>query len=176
MSNPPPASRGVERERAAVADRRGPATEERARGRTSHSRARSPGCSAWRARRSDPSVGLAAERKFSSLQSIGIKRNRIGIRQIIPPRSEEADATAATVSPNQKGSRRCVHPGPRSREIGGLRNFPIRKPLKRIETAKESRCRSSRRLEPAFRITTCLIPPVSSRKVGPRPVRTRNDG
>jgi hypothetical protein len=83
VSSPRPASRGVECARAAVADRRGRATEQRARCRTSHGRARSPECSASRTRRNGPSVGLAApvgrERNFSSLQTIENKRNQIGI-------------------------------------------------------------------------------------------------
>jgi hypothetical protein len=101
---------------------RGP--EQSARGRTSHSRARSPECSASRARRGGPSAGLAApiarERNFSSLQTIENKRNRVGSPSN-PPTFGGSDATAATVSPNQKEARRCVHPRRRWRESAGRR-------------------------------------------------------
>ena len=83
MSSPSPASRGVERASAAVADRRGRATEQRARRRTSHGRARSPECSASRSAMQRSKRRLAApagrKQKFSSLQTIENKRNRIGI-------------------------------------------------------------------------------------------------
>ena len=63
---------------ASVADRRGRATGHASRGPTSHGRA----CSPSRARRSGPSVGLAApagrERNFSSPQILENKRNRVG--------------------------------------------------------------------------------------------------
>jgi hypothetical protein len=122
MSSPPPASRGVGRARAAVADRRGRATEQRARCRTPHCRARSPECSASRARRGGPSVGLATaagrEGTFPPCKPLKTKETELESHKMILPRSEEADATAATVSPKQKGSRRR-HPRRRSREIGG---------------------------------------------------------
>jgi len=88
MSSPPPAGRGVERARAVVADRRGRATEQRA---LSHGRARSPECSASLAGRSGPGLVLAApaarERKFSTLQTIENKGNRVGTPPNNPPTS-----------------------------------------------------------------------------------------
>jgi hypothetical protein len=68
-----------------------------------------------RERRSGPTAG---RRNFSSLQSIENKRNRIGIPLNSHSRSGEADATAATLSPNQKESRQRVHPRRSSRKIG----------------------------------------------------------
>jgi hypothetical protein len=146
VSSPPPASRGVECARATVADRRGRATEQCASGRTSHGRARSPECSASRTRSNGPSVGLAApagrKRKFSSLQTIEIKRSRIGISPNPPTfRGSRCNGGDCLVEP--KGG---TTPRPssvsfaRNRRAGGRRwrNFPIRKRLKRLETAKES--------------------------------------
>jgi hypothetical protein len=140
-SSPAPASRVVRRPRASVADRRGRATGHASRGPTSHGRA----CSPSRARRSGPSVGLAApagrERNFSSPQILENKRNRVGTPPN-PPGSEDADATS--VSPDRKELRHRVRSRRRSLEIGAaadtrLRNFPIRNTLKRLERAKESR-------------------------------------
>jgi hypothetical protein len=93
-------------------------------GRTSHGPVRSPEMLGPRARRSGRSVRLATpagrERKFSSLQTLENKRNRIGI-PILP-----GVATPRPSSVSFAGNR-------------GWRNFPIRNPLKRLETAKESR-------------------------------------
>jgi hypothetical protein len=80
-----PASRVVHRTRAAVADRRGRATEQCARGRTSHGRGQSPECSPPRARRSRRRARGAGEGNFSSLQTLENKRNRIGIPPNPPP-------------------------------------------------------------------------------------------
>jgi hypothetical protein len=147
MPRPPPANRGGDRARPAGADRRGRATE-RARGRTSYGRARAPEGSASRARRSGPSVGLAAPagrgRKFSSLQTIENKRNRVGIPPNNPRRfrgsrgnggdrlaEPKGGATPRPSSASFAGNRRAAE--------AGRRNFPVRKPLKTLETAKESR-------------------------------------
>jgi hypothetical protein len=85
--SPTLASRATDSARAAVADRRGRATDLRARSLTSHDRARSHECPSSRAQRGAPSVGARdagwGEGNFSSLQTIENKRNRIGI----PPNS-----------------------------------------------------------------------------------------
>jgi len=146
VSSPPPASRGVECARAAVADRRGRATEQRARGRASHGRARSPECSASRTRRSGSSVRLAAaagrERKYSSLQTVENKRNRIGIPPNPPTfRGSRCNGGDCFVEPKGGATPRpssASFAGDRWAGGCGQRNFPIRKPLKRLETAKES--------------------------------------
>ena len=137
MSSPPRASRGGERARAAVAiAARGDARfrERDAALQASGSRRRRGG-----------------NKNFPPCKPLKTNETELESRQIILPRSEEADATAATISPNQKESRRRVHPRRRWREArgpanAGRRNFPIRKPLKRLKTAKESR-RLSRGLE-----------------------------
>ena len=109
--------------------------------------------------RCDEQRGAARELpgNFSSLQALGNKRNRIGIPPA-PPCSEDADATAATVSPNR---RRRVQSRRRSREIGGgggcrPRKFSYPQPLEKARNGKGS-CdrRSSRRPEPAFRGERC---------------------
>jgi hypothetical protein len=172
MWSPPPASRRVERARASVRDRRGPATAPRARGRTSHGRERSPECSVFASatQRSKRRLRRQLGRRGNFPPCKLLRTNETELEsRLILPRSEDVDATAATVAPNRKGSRRRVHPRRRSREIGGpadsgLRNFPIRKPLKRLETAKESGWLSL--LEPAFEGTPRPTPAVSSRRVG----------
>ena len=97
-----PASRVVDRTRAAVADRRGRATE-----RPRSDVAGRAGLLNVRLRERDgPDVGRAApaeEGNFSSLQTLENKRNRIGIPPN-PPRSEDANATAATIWPNRKST------------------------------------------------------------------------
>jgi hypothetical protein len=64
--------------------------------------------------RDDPDVGRAApagrEGNFSSLQTLENERNRIGIPPN-PPRSEDANATAATIWPNRKESQRASRSG-----------------------------------------------------------------
>jgi hypothetical protein len=88
-------------------------------------------------------------------------------RQILI-RSEEADATAAAVSPGQRSrsnpaSILGVVRGKSAASGCGRRNFPIRKPLKTLEMAKESRrCRFSLRPEQAFRRTPRLDPAAST--------------
>jgi len=97
LSSSPPASRVADRARAAAASSR-----PRAYDRTTHGPARSPEMLGSRARRSGPSVRLATAgrgRNFSSLQTAENKGNRIGIP--IFSRSEDVDATAATISPDQ---------------------------------------------------------------------------
>ena len=145
MSSPPPAGRGVERARAVVADRRGRATEQRA---LSHGRARSPECSASLAGRSGPGLVLAApaarERKFSTLQTIENKGNRVGTPPNNPPTSRGSRCNGGERLAEPKG---VATPRPSSLSFAGnrwpadagRRNFPVRKPLKRLETAKESR-------------------------------------
>jgi hypothetical protein len=87
---------------------------------------------------------LGGSETFPPCKPLKTKETELESRQIILPRSEQADAMAATVSPNRKESRRRVDRRRRSREIGGStdagrRNFPIRKSLKRLKAAKESR-------------------------------------
>jgi hypothetical protein len=174
---PPPdpaASRGVDHATAAVTDRRG-RDAARPRGLLQ--------CPILRARRSGPNVGFGAparrEGNFSSLQTIENKRNRIGIPPNLPTfRGNRCDGGDRLTEP--RGAAPRVRPRI-VREIGGpadagRRNFPIRKPLRTREMAKESRFRSSRRFEQAFRGTPRLTPAVSSLGVGRRPVQTRNDG
>jgi hypothetical protein len=114
---------------------------------------------------------LGARETFPPCKPLKTNETELESRQILPC-SKEADATAATVSPNQKESRRCVHPRRRSREIGGPagcggRNFPVRKPLRRLETEKESGRPSL--LAPArasVQGNARLTPEVSSLRVG----------
>jgi len=98
---PPPASPTPASRLVAVTDRRGRPTDHRARGWTSHDargllNARLQSSASRRNRR---------EGNSSSLQTLGNKRNRIGIPPA-PPCSEDADATAATVAPRVGPSRR----------------------------------------------------------------------
>ena len=131
--------------------RRSPRPRDRAaRPRSDVARPRAvSGCSPSRARCSGPSVGLAApagrERNFSSLQTLENKRNRVGISPNPPHvrrtpmqrrrpfrrtgRSRDAASILGVVRGKSAGRRM------------GRRNFPIRKSLKRLETAKESRGR-----------------------------------
>jgi len=158
---PPPQvepATGVERTRAAVANGRGRAD------RAAHSRpdaaqqraiSRMLGFASAMQRSERRVLGAGWEAgKLSSLQTIANKRNRIGIPPS-PPTFREADATARPSRRVKKGSQSRVHRRRRSPEIGGpadvrQRNFPIRKPLKTLEMANESRrCRSSLRLERA---------------------------
>jgi hypothetical protein len=105
-------------------------------GRTAHSRARAPEGSAWRARRSGPSVGLAAPAGrgiFPPCKSLKIKETELQSRQIILTRSaSRCHGGDRLVEP--KGVRGKSDPADE-----GRRSFPTCKPLKKLETAKESR-------------------------------------
>src|ERR1700677_3771191 len=61
---------------------------------------------------------LGGSENIPPCKPLKTKETELGSRQILP-RSEEADATVATVSSNQKEAQRRVHPRRRSREIGG---------------------------------------------------------
>ena len=176
MSSPTPASRVVDRARAAVADRRGRAraavadrrgraTEPRARGRR---RTAARGLLNARLRECDAAVEASGARRrpggretFPPSKPLKTKETELESRRIRLG-SEDADATAATVSPNRKESRRRVHPRRRSREIGreadtGRRNFPIRNPLKRLETGKKSGKPSLSRAGSSLRSGECCL-------------------
>jgi hypothetical protein len=145
---PPPASRAVERARTAVAQIEEAARPSRALAVERRTAARD--LLNARLRERDAAIQgsrrpLGGSETFPPCKPLKTKETELEFRQIILPRSEVADALAATVSPNRKESPPRVHPPRRSREIGGpadarRRNFPIRKPLKRLETAKESGC------------------------------------
>jgi hypothetical protein len=122
MSSPPPASRGVEHASAAVAD------------------AARPSSALAVGHRAAPAGG-----KFSSLQTLANKRNRVGIP---PNRPTFRDRSDRLLEPKKVAIPRldstAFAENRRASGCGG-RNFPIRKPLKTLEMAKESgRCRSSR--------------------------------
>jgi hypothetical protein len=141
-SSPPPVSRGVGRARAAVADRRACATE-RARGRTSHGRAQSPDCSASRAQRSGPGIGLSrrpleGSESFPPRKSLKTNETELESHKYSPVRRRPMQRRR----PSRRTERGRDVLG-RSREIAGAadagrRNFPIRNPLKRFKMAKES--------------------------------------
>src|ERR1700677_3441416 len=92
-------------------------------------------------RASDSRRRLGGSGTFPPRKSLKTNETELEPRRNLPG-SEDADPTS--VSPDRKELRHRVSSRRRSREIGAaadarLRNFPIRNPLKRPETAKESR-------------------------------------
>ena len=114
--------------------------------------------------RDDPDVGRAApagrEGNFSSLQTLENKRNRIGIPPN-PPRSEDANATAATIWPNRKESTRPVRVGRGRCEIATTDSAALSLPVNPSHRAvhapwrrvlqRKTACRSDARRRPAVR-------------------------
>jgi hypothetical protein len=102
MSSPPPASNAAGR--LSLMAEAAP-TVQRVGGRTPHGCARSPACSGSRARCSGPSVGFwgpaGREENFPPCKPLQTNETELESRQILI-RSEEADATAAAVSPGQR--------------------------------------------------------------------------
>jgi hypothetical protein len=137
-----------------------------------------------RARRSGPSVGLAApvgrERNFSSPQAFENKRNRIGI----PPNPPPFGGRRCEV--RLAGSKKVATPRPSSASFAGNRRggrceaakFSYPQTLEKarngegISSAVAS-CAGSRRRSGG---TPRPTPAVSSLRVVRRPLRTRNDG
>ncbi len=113
------------------------------------SRARSPECSASRAQRGGSSIGLPApagrEQKFSSLQTIENKRNRIGI----PPNPHPRPSLASFAG--NRGAAKFSYPQPleKARNGEGISQAALLTPLGQ-----------------AFRRTPRPTPAISSLRVG----------
>jgi hypothetical protein len=105
----------VHRPRAFVADRRGRTTDHPLRGPPSHRRARSPECPPSRARRSGPSVGIAAPagkgRKFPPRKPLKTNETELEYRQILPVRR----------TPVQRPSRRSESSWDTASVLGAVR-------------------------------------------------------
>jgi hypothetical protein len=105
LSRPPRASRVVERARATVADRRGLAPEQRARGvnRTAARSLLTLGAASATQRLNRRARGVGREEEnFPPYKLLKTHETELECYQVLP-HSEEAEATAATVSPNRKG-------------------------------------------------------------------------
>jgi hypothetical protein len=172
-----PASLGADRARSApqIDEAAGPSRALTVGRRTA---ARDHGMLASRARRSRPSIRFAAavgwegifppckplKSNETELESRQIPVRRTPMQWLRPSRRTERVSTPRPSSASFAGNR-------------GRRNFPIRNPLKRPDTAKESGRPSL--FPPAWagvRGTPRPTPAVSSLRVGEAGTRTRNDG